>query len=113
MLYTLHEAALNSATPLRMAAHAARDFWGSPLNPASASKWGRTLYASADLVANLTRRYGRPAENRHSLQIEVDRRLYMNQKTLQKSDGFEQLKADIAHLIEALRGFANPRRLEE
>ncbi|HWF76801.1 MAG TPA: polyhydroxyalkanoate depolymerase [Caulobacteraceae bacterium] len=61
MLYTLHEAAYNSATPIRMAARAARDFWGSPLNPASASKWGRTLYASADLVANLTRRYGRPA----------------------------------------------------
>ena len=61
MLYALHEAAYNSATPVRMAARAARDFWGSPLNPASASKWGRTLYASADLVANLTRRYGRPA----------------------------------------------------
>jgi poly(3-hydroxybutyrate) depolymerase len=61
MLYTLHEAAYNSATPIRVAARAARDFWSSPLNPASASKWGRTLYASADLVANLTRRYGRPA----------------------------------------------------
>ena len=61
MLYALHEAAYNSATPVRMAARAARDFWGSPLNPASGSKWGRTLYASADLIANLTRRYGRPA----------------------------------------------------
>jgi poly(3-hydroxybutyrate) depolymerase len=61
MLYSLHEAAYHSATPVRMAARAARDFWSSPLNPASASKWGRTLYASADLVANLTRRYGRPA----------------------------------------------------
>ena len=61
MLYTLHEAAYNSATPIRMAARAARGFWGSPLNPASTSRWGRTLYASADLVANLTRRYGRPA----------------------------------------------------
>jgi poly(3-hydroxybutyrate) depolymerase len=61
LLYALHEAALNSATPVRMAARAARDFWGSPLNPASVSKWGRTLYASADMVANLTRRYGRPA----------------------------------------------------
>ena len=45
MLYTLHEAAYNSATPVLMAARAARDFWSSPLNPASASKWGRTLYA--------------------------------------------------------------------
>jgi poly(3-hydroxybutyrate) depolymerase len=61
MLYSLHEAAYNSAMPIRMAARAARDFWGSPLNPAGASEWGRRLYASADLVANLTRRYGRPA----------------------------------------------------
>jgi len=61
MLYSLHEAAYNSATPVRLAAQAARDFWGSPLNPASGSKWGRTLYASADLVTNLTQRYGRPA----------------------------------------------------
>jgi poly(3-hydroxybutyrate) depolymerase len=61
MLYAIHEAAYNSATPLRLAARAARDFWSSPLNPASQSKLGRTLYASADLVTNLTRRYGRPA----------------------------------------------------
>jgi len=60
MLYALHEAAYHSATPIRLAARAHRDFWSSPLNPASATTWGRTLYASADLVANLTRRYGRP-----------------------------------------------------
>ena len=60
MLYALHEAAYHSATPIRLAARAQREFWGSPLNPASATKWGRTLYASADLLANLTRRYGRP-----------------------------------------------------
>ena len=61
MLYALHEAAYQSATPLRVAAKSARDFWGSPLNPASDSKLGRTLFASADLLANMTRRYGRPA----------------------------------------------------
>jgi poly(3-hydroxybutyrate) depolymerase len=61
MLYSLHEAAYNSATPVRMAARAARDFWGSPLNPAAGSTWGRTLYASADIVTNMTQRYGRPA----------------------------------------------------
>ena len=61
MLYSLHEAAYNTATPIRMAARAARDFWGSPLNPAAASRWGRTLYASADMITNMTQRYGRPA----------------------------------------------------
>ena len=61
MLYSMHEAAYQSITPLRLAAQAARDFWGSPLNPAGSSKLGRRLYASADLLSNLTRRYGRPA----------------------------------------------------
>ncbi|HEX9106533.1 MAG TPA: hypothetical protein VF832_04885, partial [Longimicrobiales bacterium] len=61
MLYALHETAYHTATPFRLAARAAREFWSSPLNPASQSKWGRTLYASADLFTNLTRRYTRPA----------------------------------------------------
>jgi poly(3-hydroxybutyrate) depolymerase len=61
MLYTIHEAAYRSAAPLRLAAEFARDFWRSPVNPAAASHMGRTLYASADLMANLTRRYFKPA----------------------------------------------------
>ncbi|MFI4933862.1 MAG: polyhydroxyalkanoate depolymerase [Caulobacterales bacterium] len=69
MLYAIHEATFQSAGPLRLAANAARQFWSSPLNPASSSKMGRTLFASADLVANLTRRYGRPAWNIKSVKI--------------------------------------------
>jgi poly(3-hydroxybutyrate) depolymerase len=61
MLYALHETAYRSAAPLRMAAEFARDFWRSPFNPAAASELGRTLSASADVTANLTRRYFKPA----------------------------------------------------
>jgi poly(3-hydroxybutyrate) depolymerase len=61
MLYALHEAAYYASTPMRFAARAARDFWSSPLNPAADTAVGRNLYAGADLFANLTRRYGRPA----------------------------------------------------
>jgi poly(3-hydroxybutyrate) depolymerase len=61
LLYALHETAYRSAAPLRMAAEFARDFWRSPFNPAAASSLGRTLSASADLTASLTRRYFRPA----------------------------------------------------
>ena len=39
---------------------------------------------------------GAPAANRHSLQIEVDRSLYMDQKTLGKTAGFDRLQADLA-----------------
>ena len=60
MLYALHEASFYASTPLRLAARAARDFWGSPLNPASESDLGRRIHAGADLFSNVTRRYGKP-----------------------------------------------------
>ena len=60
MLYALHEAAYNAAIPLRLAADNARDFWGSPLNPVAHTEVARKLFASADLVSNITRRYGKP-----------------------------------------------------
>ena len=37
-----------------------RDFWGSKLNPASDTALGRTLYASAELFSNITKRYNKP-----------------------------------------------------
>ena len=55
MLYALHETAYRTAAPLSAAAHMARDFWRSPLNMAGNTGLGRNLYASADLLANLTR----------------------------------------------------------
>lgn len=61
MLYSLHEAAYGLAAPLRLGAHLSREFWNSPLNPAGGGYLGRTAFASADIVANLTHRYGKPA----------------------------------------------------
>jgi N-formylglutamate deformylase len=61
----------------------------------------------------LVRRHGRPAENRHSLQIEVNRRLYMDEKRIAKNDNFPKLAADITHLIGALASFARGGRIEE
>ncbi|HVH78548.1 MAG TPA: N-formylglutamate amidohydrolase [Stellaceae bacterium] len=57
----------------------------------------------------IVRRMGRPFERRHSLQIEVDRALYMDQRTLEKNSGFDQLKADLAQLMEELSGFIAER----
>ena len=57
----------------------------------------------------LIRRHGRPSDRRHSLQIEVDRSLYMDQKTLEKLPGFDRLKADLRRLIEAVAGFIGGR----
>src|SRR5579875_587690 len=60
MFSALNEYGYHAATPLRLAARAARDFWRAPSNPASNTTFGRTLYAAADLFSNLTRRYGKP-----------------------------------------------------
>jgi len=59
------------------------------------------IYKGVEIV----KRQGRPRANRHSLQIEVDRSLYMNQKTLEKLPGFEHLQADLARLVKALGSF--------
>ena len=61
MLYTLYEASYYLSAPWRAATRLTRDFWGSPLNPARNTEIGRRIHAGADLVSNLTRRYGRPA----------------------------------------------------
>jgi poly(3-hydroxybutyrate) depolymerase len=70
MLYALQEYGYYAAAPMRLGARMARDFWGSAANPLSQTDIGRTLYASADLFANLTRRYGKPKWNIDEVQID-------------------------------------------
>ena len=70
MLYTLYEASYYLTTPLRSATRLTRDFWSSPLNPAKDSDLGRRIFAGADLMANLTRRYGRPPWNIDKVEID-------------------------------------------
>ncbi|WP_334164418.1 polyhydroxyalkanoate depolymerase [Phenylobacterium sp.] len=70
MLYTLYEAGYYATTPMRFAARLTREFWNSPLNPAAETDVGRRLFAGADLFANLTRRYGKPAWGIDSVEIE-------------------------------------------
>ncbi|RVC79313.1 N-formylglutamate amidohydrolase [Mesorhizobium sp. M4A.F.Ca.ET.022.05.2.1] len=43
----------------------------------------------------ITEHYGRPARHLHALQIEVNRGLYMNERTFQKSPGFDALADDL------------------
>ena len=51
-----------------------------------------------------TRSYGRPAHNVHALQIEISRGLYMNETTLEKSEGFTATLRLIERLLVALIG---------
>ncbi len=58
----------------------------------------------------LVRRHGRPAEARHSIQVEINRRLYMNEETLALGEGYETLKASLRSLAELLLA-TDPREL--
>jgi N-formylglutamate deformylase len=50
----------------------------------------------------LVRRYGDPARGRHSVQIEINRGLYMNEQTLELTSGFAPLYENLKSLVLAL-----------
>lgn len=50
----------------------------------------------------LVRAYADPAAGRHSLQIEVNKRLYMDEATRTRHAGFERVQADLMDLMAAL-----------
>jgi N-formylglutamate amidohydrolase len=58
----------------------------------------------------LVRRHGRPLERRHSLQIEVNRKHYMDERTLIKNAGFVALQANLATLLGTLAEFIGEQR---
>lgn len=57
-----------------------------------------TLFKGAEIV----RRHGRPDEGCHSLQIEINRALYMDETTLEQVDGFATLKPHLTSLVARL-----------
>jgi N-formylglutamate amidohydrolase len=54
----------------------------------------------------LVRAFSDPAAGRHSLQVEVNRRLYMDERTREKGPGFEKLRANLARLLQAVAQYA-------
>jgi N-formylglutamate amidohydrolase len=51
----------------------------------------------------LIRAYSDPKAGRHSLQIEINKRLYMDENTLQKNAGFSALQKNLGELLRVLR----------
>ncbi|MDP3172108.1 MAG: N-formylglutamate amidohydrolase, partial [Polaromonas sp.] len=41
-------------------------------------------------------------QQRHSIQLEINRKLYMSEETLEISDGFAPLKASLQSLVQLL-----------
>ena len=50
----------------------------------------------------LVRRYSNPASQRHSIQLEINRKLYMDEDTLAITPGFAPLKAHLQSMVELL-----------
>jgi N-formylglutamate amidohydrolase len=57
----------------------------------------------------LVRRYSDPARGRHSLQLEINRNLYMDEARIEKSGGFAQVQADMGKLAAAICRYARER----
>ncbi len=57
----------------------------------------------------LVRAFSDPRAGRHSLQVEVNRRLYMDERTRAKTGDFAKLQASLRRLIEHLAGYASAR----
>jgi N-formylglutamate amidohydrolase len=55
----------------------------------------------------ITEHYGRPQDGRHVLQVEINRSLYMNEITFQKTNGFVRLQRDLMKMVNALFSFAS------
>ena len=54
----------------------------------------------------LVRRYADPARNRHSLQIEVNRGLYMDERSGERTANFATLQSQLSQLVAAICRFA-------
>jgi len=57
----------------------------------------------------IVRQYGRPHEQRHSVQIEIKRTLYMSETTLTPHAGFAKLEADLRTLATSLADYVKGR----
>jgi N-formylglutamate amidohydrolase len=63
----------------------------------------------------ITEHYGEPALGRHALQIEINRSLYMDERSMAKKAGFARLTADLrevfALVTREIEGDLTPRRI--
>lgn len=57
----------------------------------------------------LVRAYSAPAAGRHSLQLEINKRLYMDEATRQPHEGFATLQANLLTLVDALLDYTRTK----
>lgn len=58
----------------------------------------------------LVKQFGRPFENRHSIQIELNRKLYMNEATRERNENYKKLRELLQRVMEQVAAFARTGR---
>ncbi|WP_322891251.1 MULTISPECIES: N-formylglutamate amidohydrolase [unclassified Yoonia] len=62
--------------------------------------------------AYITQHYGRPSRNQHAIQVEIDRALYMDEKSLTPSAGFDAFRDLLAAVIADLANIGRVHDLQ-
>mgnify|MGYP000128969263 FL=1 len=71
----------------------------------------RVAYNHPYKGVELVKRYSNPAAQQHSIQLEINRKLYMDESTLEMTTGFAPLKLHLHSLVELLLK-TDPRKLQ-
>lgn len=93
------------------------DLHGTSAEPAFVALIAETLRARGLSVAmnkpfrgaELTEAYSNPAKNRHSVQFEINRGLYMDERTRERTAGYAALRETLSHLSRVLADYATDR----
>lgn len=83
---------------------------GTSCDPSLTRKVGDILHEMGYSVAfnapykgmEIVRRHGQPETGRHALQIEINRRLYMDERKLEKNEGFATLQKNLGRFFKIL-----------
>ncbi len=78
--------------------HTLRDFW--------TNKGYRVTINDPFKGVELVNRYSRPTQGKNSIQIEINRALYMNEETGEKNKNYETLKTHCTEMIQTCTVFA-------
>ena len=59
--------------------------------------------------AFITQTYGRPSRGQHAVQVEIDRSLYMDERTIQPNENFAALRQALRSVIQEVTGIGEDR----
>lgn len=108
---------LKIASPRPLADFVLGDRDGTTCEPGFVDLLERELLARGYTVARndpykgvqLIARIGQPARNRHSLQVEIRRPLYMDEVTRERNEGFARVQRDLGCVLETLAAYVKDR----